>query len=344
MTMQADRAELRPIASRRDAFSKVRVVEVPGGLANDRFADAVREGLTSTPKFLPCRFFYDEEGSRLFEEICGLPEYYLTRVEESILRRHRAEMVEGYTTGPTIVEMGSGSSRKTRWLLEAALRLYGTIEYVPIDVSRELLESSARELAESMDGLSVTALAGDYRAALRALGRRPGGERLYVFLGSSLGNYDMDEAVELLSAVRDAMRPGDRFVLGTDLEKDPAILEAAYDDRAGVTAAFNKNLLARINRELGGRFDLDAFGHRARYDRDNGRVEMHLVSLRRQRVHIGDAGLAIDFDAGEAIHTENSHKYTLTRLRRLAERSGFVEEAAWMDGDGWYRVQSWIRA
>lgn len=307
----------------------------------DAFARAVRSGLRSRSKTLPCRYFYDDEGSRLFEQICDLPEYYLTRTEDGILRNHADAMVEGWLADPVIVELGSGSSSKTRRLIEAALRVHGTLHYVPIDVSKSILEESAEGLVAAYPGLRVTGFAANYRDALAGVVERFDRPKLFVFLGSSLGNYQTDEAVDLLSLLARSMDPSDRLLLGTDLDKDPAVLEAAYDDAQGVTARFNLNLLQRINRELGGSFDLEGFEHQARYRADLRRVEMHLVSRADQAVAIPGAGMTARFSQGESIHTENSHKYTLETLRDLADRSGFREQAAWTDTDGRFRVQLW---
>ena len=307
----------------------------------EAFALAVRSGLRARRKCLPCRYFYDEEGSRLFEQICDLPEYYLTRTEDAILREYARAMVSGWQVDPVMVELGSGSSSKTRRLIDAALRTYGELHYVPIDVSKTILEESAEELVRAFPGLRVTGFAANYRDALAGVVERFDRPKLFVFLGSSLGNYEADDAVALLSLVARSMGPSDRLLLGTDLDKDPALLEAAYDDARGVTARFNLNLLARINRELGGRFDLDRFEHRARYRGDLRRVEMHLVSRTAQEIAVPGAGLTARFEEGESIHTENSHKYTISLLRSLADRSGFHEEAAWTDPGDRFRVQLW---
>ena len=307
----------------------------------DAFARAVRSGLRATPKSLPCRYFYDELGSRLFEDICELPEYYLTRTEDAILREHADAMVAGWRSDPVMVELGSGSSSKTRRLIEAALRAYGGLHYVPIDVSKSILEESAEALVDAYPGLQITGFAANYRDALAGVVERFDRPKLFVFLGSSLGNYEADEAVSLLSMVARSMDPADRLLLGTDLDKDPATLEAAYDDAQGVTARFNLNLLGRINRELGARFDPDRFEHQARYRGDLRRVEMHLVSRFAQEVAIPGAGINARFAEGESIHTENSHKYTVETLRTIADRSGFLEEDAWADPFGRFRVQLW---
>jgi L-histidine N-alpha-methyltransferase len=311
------------------------------GEAPDAFAMAVRSGLGSESKTLPCRYFYDDEGSRLFEQICELPEYYPTRTEDAILRDHAEAMVHGWASDPVMVELGSGSSSKTRRLISAAIRAYGRRHYVPIDVSKSILEESAEALVRGFPGLHVTGYAANYRDALEGVFERFDRPKLFAFLGSSIGNYEVDEAVELLATLARDMDPSDRLLLGTDLDKDPALLEAAYDDVQGVTARFNLNLLSRINRELGGRFSLDKFRHEARYHAGHRRVEMHLVSLDDQDVFIPGAGLTALFARGESIHTENSHKYNAELLRTLADRAGFEEEAGWTDAQGWFRVQRW---
>ncbi len=311
------------------------------GESPDAFALAVRSGLRGVPKTLPCQYFYDAQGSRLFERICDLPEYYLTRTEDAILREHAGAMVAGWLADPVMVELGSGSSSKTRRLIEAAIRAYGSLHYVPIDVSKTILEESAEALVAAYPELRVTAFAANYRDALAGVVERFDRPKLFVFLGSSLGNYEPDDAVELLSLVAGSMDTSDRLLLGTDLDKDPALLEAAYDDAQGVTAQFNLNLLQRINWELGGRFDLDRFEHQACYRGDLRRVEMHLVSRVAQEVTIPGAGLTVRFAEGESIHTENSHKYTPETLRVLADRSGLSEEASWTDPLGRFRVQLW---
>jgi dimethylhistidine N-methyltransferase len=307
------------------------------------FAGAVRRGLLSRPRSLPWTYFYDEHGSALFERICRLPEYYLTRTEDAILREHAAAMVAGWSQGPTLLELGSGSAVKTQRLIASALELYGTLHYVPIDVSATFLESSAQTLVRRFSALRVTGYVADYQTALAGASARIDGPKLVVFLGSSLGNYSTDEASDLLAQVVRTMGADDRLLLGTDLAKDRATLEAAYDDAQGVTAQFNKNLLTRINRELGADFDLDQFTHRARYRPELGRVELSLVARSDQTVHIPGAGLTVPFGAGESIHTESSHKYTVEGLQALAADSGLTEEASWTDRDGLFRVQRWRR-
>ena len=320
---------------------RLSILRLPDPAPTESFAEAVRRGLQSFPKTLPCQYFYDAAGSGLFERICDLPEYYLTRAEDSILRVHAASMVEGWARSPAMLELGSGSSSKTRRLIGAALDAYGDLHYLPIDVSPTILEESARDLVQEFPRLRVTGFAADYLGALSAMADRVARPKLILFLGSSLGNYESGPAIDLLRRIAGVMGPADRLLLGTDLVKDRATLEAAYDDSEGVTAAFNRNLLVRINRELGADFVPDRFAHEARYRADLGRVEMHLVSLGDQVAQIPGAGLAVEFREGESIHTENSHKYTVQGLKSLAARSGFVEDASWTDERGLFRVQRW---
>lgn len=309
--------------------------------APDAFARAVRAGLLDRPRTLPCRYFYDDEGSRLFEAICDLPEYYLTRTEDAILAQHADAMVAGWVADPLLVELGSGSSTKTCHLIEANLRAYGRLHYVPIDVSRAILADSAQGLIDQYPNLRVTGFAANYRDALGLIAERFDRPKLVAFLGSSLGNYETEEAIDLLRLIADGMDLADRLLLGTDLDKDEAKLCAAYDDAQGVTARFNLNLLTRINRELGGDFVPDRWQHEARYNPREHRVEMHLVSRADQVVAVPEAEVEAHFGIGESIHTENSHKYTPELLAHLADRAGFVEEAAWLDPDGLFRVQRW---
>ena len=305
------------------------------------FARAVRDGLSARPKTMPFQFFYDKVGSALFEQICQLPEYYLTRTEDAILREHADTMVAGWTEAPTLIELGSGSAEKTWRLIAAALKRYGRLQYVPIDVSASALESSAAQLVRAFSSLRVTGFVGDYNECLPSIVARFSGPKLIAFLGSSLGNYEPDTALALLAKMRAALDTDDRLLLGTDLAKDASLLEPAYNDAQGVTARFNRNLLVRVNDELGADFAPERFQHCSVYRENLGRVEMHLISLTDQTVHISAAGLSVHFKEGESIHTENSHKYRPEALRDLADDAGFVEETAWTDARSWFRVQRW---
>ena len=327
-----------PALDERDRLAMIRLEPAE---QDESFAEATRRGLSHDPKFLSCKYIYDAIGSELFEQICEQPEYYPTRTEDAILHDCAGTMVAGWPAAPLMIELGSGSSTKTRRLIEAALEAYGELHYVPIDVSPTILEESARILVGDYPGLRVTGLATDYHTALRAVRERFEGPKLVVFLGSSLGNFDDHDAVDLLRHVAETLGPDDRFLFGTDLVKDAADLEAAYDDANGVTRRFNKNILGRINRDLGGDFDPEQFRYRARFVPERHRVEMHLISRREQVVTIPGAELVVSFAEGEAIHTENSHKYTSAILAEMAERAGFAEEASWSDEDGLMRLQRW---
>ena len=294
------------------------------------FAAEVRAGLTRTgQKTLPCRYFYDDVGSALFQAISALPEYGLTRADDRIIRACAGELI-GRLPGPVaVVELGSGSGTKTRWVLEALARRERPV-YYPIDVSGAALAWCRRELGELA---CVTPLEGSYLEGLREVvcRRRQGGRFLVLFLGSTIGNFEPAEAAAFLREVRACLAPGDAFLLGTDLEKPTAHMLAAYDDPAGVTAAFNLNLLARINRELGGDFALRRFAHVARYNRAARRIEMHLRAKTAQTVRVRDAGIEVDLRRGETIWTESSHKFRLADVRETARQAGFECALQWVD-------------
>jgi L-histidine Nalpha-methyltransferase len=295
------------------------------------FADDVRTGLTGRPKTLFAKYFYDAVGSALFEAITKLPEYYLTRAESEILAYNSDDIVRTVGSPIEIVELGSGSSTKTRYLLDAAFRVQDRVRYRPIDISQAAIESSSATLRRMYPNIVVDAYAQEYLSGLKQLRRDNGSRALIIFLGSNVGNFEPEEAGTTLRAISGALRPGDAFLLGADLKKDPAVLRAAYDDALGVTAAFNKNILARINRELGGHFDLNQFRHRAWYNESASRVEMHLESARAQRVLVEAIDIVVDFDEGETIHTESSYKYDTEQLDALARDTGFAVAKRWVD-------------
>ncbi len=320
-------------AEQPDRFTIHRLTQ--GGNA-DAFANDVRAGLSGSPRMLQPKYFYDDLGSQLFEAICRLPEYYLTRAEGEILSTHSDEIIAS-TGGPVrLIELGSGSAEKTRYLIEAILRGQQRLEYLPIDISDVSLESSSLELLHAYPRLSITAYAADYFTALRALAESgshaPDLRQLALFLGSNIGNFDPTGAREFLREVRRVLRAGDCLAMGADLKKAPELLVAAYDDALGVTAAFNRNLLVRINRELGGDFDIRKFRHRAAYSPERGRMEIHLESLEAQKVRIESLDMEINFERGESIHTENSYKFDIEQLSELARETGFRLEKTWYDG------------
>jgi dimethylhistidine N-methyltransferase len=302
----------------------------PHSERND-FAEAVASGLGGEPKSLPCRFLYDEIGSALFEEICRLPEYYLTRAEREILEA-RADAIAAELRGPaSLVEFGSGSAAKTRLLIEALLRRQRGLCYVPIDISRGMLAQSAQALLADYPALEVHAIAGEYQRGLRELRGESASTRLIAWLGSNIGNFDRAAAADFLADVRSALGPRDRLLVGIDLRKDRRTLERAYDDAAGVTARFTRNLLARINRELGGAFDLAGFAHEAVWHEREGRVELSLVSRRDQEIGIRALDAVVKFREGERIHTEDSFKYSAGEIAALASSAGLRIAACWLD-------------
>ena len=300
--------------------------------ATYEFAADVRAGLTRTgQKELPSKYLYDDVGSALFEVISRLPEYGLTRADERLLRRYADEIVDRIAGPVAVAELGSGSGKKTRWLLEAFCRRQRT-SYYPVEISRSALVMCERELSD-IDAISIVGFEREYLdGLLEVAAYRKSGQRLFVlFLGSTIGNFDRPAGVKFLAEVRGILEAGDSLLLGTDLEKSSAQLLAAYDDGLGVTAAFNLNLLARVNRELGADFDLREFAHLARINYDARSVEMHLVSKRRQIVSIPAAEVVVEFQEGESIWTESSHKYSAGEIVETARQAGFRCETQWID-------------
>ena len=308
----------------------------------ETFGDDVRAGLGAAQKHLSPKYFYDALGSALFEAITQLPEYYLTRVETEILQRYAGEMLASLDGPVELVEFGSGSAQKTRILIGEALELQTRVEYHPIDISGTALVQSVSGLIGEYPRLHVTAYATDYFEVLASARLRTSKRVLALFLGSNVGNYEPERAEALLSAMSASFKPGDALLLGTDLKKDSATLELAYNDPTGVTAAFDKNLLGRINRELGGHFDLDAFEHVARYDARRGAVDSFLVSQRGQTVAIDALETQVPFRTAESIHTESSYKFAAADLARLAERSGFRVAKSWTDPLARYAVSLFV--
>ncbi|HSC06618.1 MAG TPA: L-histidine N(alpha)-methyltransferase [Steroidobacteraceae bacterium] len=302
---------------------------------HDPLLTEVIAGLSSRPKFLYPKFFYDARGSELFDRICQLPEYYLTRTEIAILREHAPPFVRSLGPGVRLVEPGSGSSLKTRILLNA---LTPPACYVPVDISRTHLMAAARTLAAQYSHLDVLPVAADFTQAFELpRSAAPTHRTLVFFPGSTIGNFDRAESIELLRMMRELAGETGLVLVGADLRKDPAALEAAYNDSAGVTASFNLNILARLNREYGADFDLDAFEHRAPWVEEHSRIEMHLVSKRAQRVHI--RGVEIDLAAGESIWTESCHKYDCEQFAAMADAAGLRVCEVWMDEARRFSVQ-----
>jgi dimethylhistidine N-methyltransferase len=298
------------------------------------FKTEVLENLSRERKTLPCKFFYDKTGSALFDRICELDEYYPTRTEISLLERHGGEFAELSGRACHVIEFGSGSSVKVKLLLD---QLDEPATYTAIDISREHLIDSTTALAEEFPELDVEAVWADYTQPL-SMGQENGatGRRLGFFPGSTIGNFSPEEAHEFLERSAETIGPGGSMLIGVDLKKDEDTLIAAYNDREGVTAAFNENLLARINRELDGDFNLSAFSHDAVYNRDRGRIEMHLVSECDQTARIGDR--SFDFRAGETIHTENSYKYSIEQFQGLCREANYEPVQAWTDPAGMFSL------
>ena len=293
--------------------------------ARRSFAEDVEYSLTQRQKELPPWYFYDALGSALFAAICELPEYYLTRAETEILRRHGPSIARAFGPVNRVIELGSGDGRKTRLILEQITRPF---TYIPIDVDSSVLEASTRDLP------AVDPINADYRDIASLITAEP--NTIVLFLGSSIGNHDPRAAATMLRDVRSVLVPGNALFLGADLKKSKEILEPDYNDSLGVTASFNLNLLARINRELGGHFDLASFQHRAFFNDVESRIEMHLVSRRSQSAVIDALQISVDFEAGETIHTENSYKYSDSDLQTLAREGGFEIEQVWTDSRNWF--------
>lgn len=307
--------------------------------ADDAFARDVIEGLSHPQKTLPCRYLYDARGSDLFEQITELPEYYPTRIETGILGTHARDMVDGMPDDGVVVEFGSGSSRKTELLLD---ELPDTAGYIAIDVSPSALKQAAVRLTQRYPSLDIRPVVGDFSNVVKFpsdLRPRP---KVGFFPGSTIGNLVPAQATRLLARFRDMLMPRGKLVVGVDLKKDPDTLVRAYNDSAGVTAAFNLNLLDRINREIGPSFDLDAFTHDAVYNSREGRVEMHLVSTRDQKFDV--LGRHFAMRAGESIHTENSYKYTVDQFRSLAKCAGWEPSRTWLDGGKQFSVHELVAA
>ena len=304
------------------------------------FATDALEGLSTTPKRIPAKYFYDARGSELFEAITEQPEYYPTRCEMEILRDQAASIAALIPEGAAVVEFGSGSNKKARLLLAAAPRLAA---YVPVDISGEMLEAEAAELRADFPGLDVLPVAADFCYPFDLPEQAKAAPlRVGFFPGSTIGNFEPHEAAAFLRNAGQMLGPKAKIIIGADLIKPAEILNAAYNDAAGVTAAFNLNLLVRMNRELDANFRLECFEHHAFYNRERNRVEMHLASLKRQKVKV--AGETVDFRAGETIHTESSYKYSVESLRALARGVGWLPDGVWTDSQGYFSVQAFTFA
>ncbi len=314
------------------------LIKSPNHHLGQSLKDAVAEGFQKTPKSIPALFFYDTPGSQLFEQICKLPEYYPTRTEYKILTKKGRDIIATVPGEVELVELGSGSSAKTRVLIDAILTNQPQLHYIPTDISTDFLLESSIALKNEYAPLSITAISAEHSDALRLLPEGGSQSRLFLFLGSNIGNFDPEEAIDFIGQIRRRMRPEDRLLIGFDLVKDHQVLFDAYNDKAGVTAEFNKNLLVRINRELSGGFKLDLFDHYAPFVEEHSRIEMRLISRCDQRVYVESLGQSFHFEEGEYIHTENSYKYTLEGFGSLCETAGMQMGEYWLDERGWFAV------
>ncbi len=296
----------------------------------DSFADEIKSSLSGDEKSISPKFFYDIKGSELFEKICLLPEYYPTRTEVSILKQLQSDLSNYLDDSFRLVELGSGTSIKTRLILDIFKRFQNTIEYFPIDIS-EILTESSEVLQSEYDNLHITGIIDTYEGGLEFLKSYDAKKNLIIFLGSSYGNFAPDDGIEFLKKINSTMKSGDLFLIGLDLVKDSSILESAYNDSAGVTASFNLNVLSRINDELDADFNLNTFAHYSVYDESQQRIEMYLKSLINQTVVISKSGVTIPLRKDELIHTEYSHKFKLSQLDSLFECAGFMVNHTWCD-------------
>ena len=316
----------------------VNLIKTPNHHLQHSLKDAVADGFKKTPKSISALFFYDTLGSQLFEQICKLPEYYPTRTEHKILMDNARDIVATDTGEVELVELGSGSSAKTRILINAILANQTHLHYIPTDISTDFLLESSVALKNEYERLSITAIAAEHSDALRLLPEGGSQSRLFLFLGSNIGNSEHEEAISFIEQIRCRMCDDDRLLIGFDLVKDHQVLFDAYNDKAEVTAAFNKNLLVRINRELGGDFKLDLFDHYAPFVEEHSRIEMRLISRCNQGIHVECLGQMFDFEKDEYIHTENSYKYTLKGFGSLCNEAGMKMQEYWLDGRGWFAV------
>ncbi len=294
------------------------------------FAEEISSSLNRDSKFINPKFFYDKKGSDLFEKICSLPEYYPTRTEISILKTLQTELPSYIDENFRLVELGSGTSVKTKLILDILTQLQDTTEYFPIDIS-EILTESSEQLLKNYDSLYITGIIDTYEGGLEFLKNFDDKKNLIIFLGSSFGNFSQNDGYEFLQKINSTMKPGDLFLIGLDLIKDTQILESAYDDSQGVTAKFNLNILSRINDELDADFNLKNFSHYAIYNEDKQRIEMYLKSLVNQSVIISKCNLLLNLEKDELIHTEHSHKYKLSQIHELLDRTGFEIKHTWLD-------------
>lgn len=302
------------------------------------FARDLRRGLSATPKYIPSRYFYDAQGSHLFEQICELPEYYPTRTEDKILQDHVSAILDEIPTPVQLVELGAGSSTKTRTIITGILQNQEFLSFYPIDISQAILEISGKDLLTTYDQLSIQALAMEYNEGLEYVHDHVDSPRFFLWLGSSIGNFSLRNAREFLQSIRKIMAQDDRLLVGIDLVKDKEILEQAYNDTQGITAQFNLNILERINREFDANFELEGFEHRALWNPDHNRIEMYLQSVHQQSVIIRKLDMPLNFSPGESILTEYSYKYRQNDITGFMQTCGFDLIHQWVDPRDWFSL------
>ncbi|QCR21745.1 L-histidine N(alpha)-methyltransferase [Pontibacter sp. SGAir0037] len=309
-------------------------------VASDKlvFAQDVAVGLSRKPKALPSRYFYDSEGSRLFQQIMDLPEYYLTRCEYDVLSENRKAMAQRFSENGFfhLIDLGAGDALKTKILLHQLTAQHQDFEYVPVDISGNAMEQLTVKLQNELPELQLQTVIGEYFMALKWLHQHKQERKVVLFLGSNIGNFNLAESKDFLRSIRSYLRRGDKFLMGIDLRKDPDKLIPAYDDAAGVTSTFNLNLLHRINQELGGNFDLGAFRHYAMYEPQEGAMKSYLISEKQQQVYIKEIDLTFHFEAWEAIQTESSYKYSIQQVQELGRQCGFTLEHVFQDKNNYF--------
>lgn len=332
-----DTLEITSVSTEKIINDRFSIYYAQNGKYKNTFAEDVKAGLSSFPKFLLPKYFYDATGSSLFELICQTEEYYVTRTESSILKQCSQNLVDLNSDKKYIIELGSGSSLKTRYLLSSFLNKKQNITYTPIDVSSIMVQSS-KLLLEEFNGLKIKGIVGEYEEGLKIASEVITEPKIILFLGSSIGNFNPVLAEDLLRCISSAMNENDSALIGFDMIKNTDVLNAAYDDETGITAKFNLNLLLRINEELSGNFDTDKFEHSAFFNERENRIEMHLVSLQKQEVYIKDIDLKVSFAKGETIHTEDSYKFTEKIITELASSAGLCISQTWNDSKGYFSL------
>jgi dimethylhistidine N-methyltransferase len=311
--------------------------EPSGNKSQKTFAQELSHSIRQKQKAINPKFFYDQKGSQLFEKICTLPEYYLTRTEISILKQIDGKLQSHLDGNFRLVELGSGSSQKTRLLIDMLTRLQKYVEYFPIDISK-ILKTSSTVLQSDYKKLHITGIIDNYENGLEFVKNYDNMKNLIVFLGSSFGNFDPENGISFLQKINSSMKKGDLFLVGLDLVKDKNVLYQAYNDSQGITAQFNLNILSRINSELGGNFDTSKFAHYAVYNENQNKIEIYLRSLAKQTVQIPNAELMLEIDDGELIHTENSYKYTISQIKQMFTITGYQIQAMWNDDNRYYSL------